>query len=177
MNGRRDQGFTLVELMVAVSILAVISGVIAAAMIVTLRTTDEANDRLSRSHDVQISTSAFASDVQSADVVLAGPGAPPCGPTPALSFVWNDPTASPAPVMNVVSYRKDGARLLRTHCRTGGVNETYEQVLSHNVAVVGAPQCGPAACLPTGQTPREVTWQVTDTQTESHTLRGTRRSY
>lgn len=174
MRARRDDGFTLVELMVAVTILTVVIGVIGAAVVVTFRTTDEANGRLARAHDVQISTSAFASDVQSADTVLAGSGAPPCGAAATLSFVWTDSVASP-PVVNVVSYRLDGSRLLRSHCKTGGVTSTYEQVLSHNVKSAAAPTCDASAC--TIPKPRQVSWEITDTSDASHTLRGTRRSY
>lgn len=175
MRARREEGFTLVELMVAVTILAIITGVIAAAMMVSFRTTDEANDRLARAHDVQISTSAFASDVQSADTVLIGAGTPACGAAADLSFVWTDPNAAPAPVVNVASYRIEGTRLLRTYCRSGGTTSTYEQVLSHNVKVAGTPTCDGSTC--SGLKPREVTWEITDTGDAAHTLRGTRRSY
>jgi type II secretory pathway component PulJ len=160
--------------MVAVTILAIIMGVITAAMVVSFRTTDEASDRLARAHDVQISTSAFASDVQSADAVILGSGTPACGAA-SLSFVWTDPNAGPTPVVNVVSYRVDGTRLLRSHCKTGGIASTYEQVLSHNVKTASAPSCDGLTC--TGPKPREVAWAITDTSDAAHTLRGTRRSY
>jgi prepilin-type N-terminal cleavage/methylation domain-containing protein len=178
MTSRRDDGFTLVELMVAVVILVLVTAALAAALVVTFRTTDEANDRLARAHDVHISTSAFASDVQSADAVVGGPTSPPCGSANAdLSFVWTDTAASPSPVAHVVSYQLDGQRLLRHHCKSGGMSVTVEQKLSHFVSTADAPRCDGTPCAAGAQRPREVVWQLTGTTAESHTLRGTRRTY
>jgi prepilin-type N-terminal cleavage/methylation domain-containing protein len=66
--GRRDAGFTLVELLVAVVILGIIAVPIGNAAISLIRNTDMTNDRLALSHDAQISAAVFARDVASIGV-------------------------------------------------------------------------------------------------------------
>src|SRR5690349_3603139 len=58
-----DDGFTLVELLVAIVILAVITMPLAGAVIGVLRNQDATRDRLEVSHDGQLSASYFAQDV------------------------------------------------------------------------------------------------------------------
>ena len=67
LNG--DHGFTLVELMVGMVITVIIFGAIAGAMIVSFKTTDVTQQRMSESHDAQISSAYLANDVQSAATV------------------------------------------------------------------------------------------------------------
>ena len=68
MTSRRaaDNGFTLIELVVAVGILGVIMSSVAAAFIVGLRTVDETGERLADSFDAQLVTRYLVADVQSA---------------------------------------------------------------------------------------------------------------
>lgn len=177
MNGQSSEdGFTLVELMLAVTILAVISGTLASAFIVSFRTADDANERLALAHDVHISTAAFASDVQSADQVWTGDPAPACGPPAGLlNLRWVDGTT-----VNLVTYAVSSSgpeqRLVRHRCTVGaGVTE---QVLSHFVGSVTTPSCDAASCGSAVQPtrPRQVVMTVTDTLSAPHELRGTRRS-
>ncbi|HZX04957.1 prepilin-type N-terminal cleavage/methylation domain-containing protein [Kribbella sp.] len=60
---RTDAGFTLVELLVAVAILAVITVPLANVVIGAFHNTTDTSDRLELSHDAQISSSYFARDV------------------------------------------------------------------------------------------------------------------
>lgn len=173
---RGDDGFTLVELMVAVVILAIISGALASAFVVTFRTADEANDRLALAHDVQISTAAFASDVQSADQVWTADPAPVCGPAGGrLHLRWLDGTT-----LNLVTYAavttSGEDRLVRHRCTVGGPSTV--QVLSHFAKTVAAPTCDGAACgsAAVPSRPRQVVMQVTTPDTTVKELRGTRRS-
>lgn len=170
-----DPGFTLVELLVSTSMLAVISGTLGAAFVVSFRTTDAATDRLAAAHDVQISTAAFASDVQNAETVWVTDPAPACGPaTSALFLQWKD-----GAVQHRVSYERVDAggesRLLRHACATG--QPDGQRTVSH-AAVTAEPACDAATCtgsVAMPQRPREVSLSVTDTQGEVHVLRGTRR--
>ena len=84
-----DDGFTLVELMVGMVITVIIFGAIAGAMIVSFRTTDVTQQRMSESHDAQISSAYLANDVQSAAVVHLGSGGDCSGaPTTLIRFTY-----------------------------------------------------------------------------------------
>lgn len=180
MMSEPDRGFTLVELLVSIVILAVITGPIATAIIISLRTTTEAGSRLERSQDVELATSTFASDVQSAAVVKAGAGSPACGSAPLLSFEWSDLGLTPA-VGHVISYTLAGAgaakELVRHHCESG---VDSARTLAHNVASVSAPVCesplgGAVSCPTSASSPETVTLTLTDTAGATFALRGTRR--
>jgi prepilin-type N-terminal cleavage/methylation domain-containing protein len=72
---RDERGFTLVELMISMVIISLLIGAIGSALVVSLRTTGVTNKRMSENHDVLITSSYLANDVQSAsDVVVAPPG-------------------------------------------------------------------------------------------------------
>lgn len=62
-RARTDEGFTLVELLVAIAILAVITVPLANVVIGAFRNTTDTADRLELSHDAQISSSYFGRDV------------------------------------------------------------------------------------------------------------------
>lgn len=88
---REDEGFTLVEVLAGISILALIMGTIAAALIVGLRTTDETTERMNESHDAQISSAYLGNDVQSAaSVAVAGGGGTCADPTTIVTFRYSD---------------------------------------------------------------------------------------
>src|SRR6266498_3092358 len=60
-----EDGFTLVELLVAIVIMAVITVPLANAVMGVLHNQAETSDRMALSHDAQISASYFARDVAS----------------------------------------------------------------------------------------------------------------
>lgn len=64
-----DQGFTLVEVLIAVTILGMIMSAIAAAVIFTIDTTKSTSNRLSDSVDSQITSAYFVRDVQGAGYI------------------------------------------------------------------------------------------------------------
>jgi prepilin-type N-terminal cleavage/methylation domain-containing protein len=72
---REDEGgFTLVEMLIGMVIVTILVGAMGSALIVSLRTTGVTNARMSESHDVQITSSYLANDVQSAAAVQLGSG-------------------------------------------------------------------------------------------------------
>lgn len=95
-------GFTLVELLVAMSISLIISGVLATSIVVGLRNADASGQRLFNSHDAQIAQSYFTTDVLSADLVDVEATDSSCagaaGDVLLVRFHWSvrpaDPTSS-----------------------------------------------------------------------------------
>lgn len=63
---RPDHGFTLVELLVTIVILATVVGSASAAVVLGLRSTDDAGTRLAESFDAQLVARYFVPDMQSA---------------------------------------------------------------------------------------------------------------
>jgi prepilin-type N-terminal cleavage/methylation domain-containing protein len=126
-----DAGFTLVELLVAIAILAVITVPLANVVIGAFRNTTNTSDRLELSHDAQISSSYFGRDVAevglrdwanvNADAVpfkqsvqlgaaynaggyICGSAATPAAPVRLLSDAWDPAISMQAASTNVVAY-------------------------------------------------------------------------
>ena len=162
---RDDRGFTLVELLIAIVILAVIIVPLGNGLVAFFRNTDNTTGTLSESHDLQIAAAYFAQDVQSVGVrnwtfpfaltqsvetgVAGGSGTYPCGTDPALNLVirlaWDDPTdAIHTPVKIRVSYvvRTVGGELQlhRLLCGNGTAAVTSDQILVHDL-VTATPLC------------------------------------
>jgi prepilin-type N-terminal cleavage/methylation domain-containing protein len=177
MKGNREDGFTLIELLVAIVILGAIVGAIGTSIVVGLRTTDTTTQRLSESHDAQMATSWFGSDVQSAgDVTLNAVDA--CsGGTALVALSWTD-----AGIAKVASYfvRTTSAekQLVRAYC--AGSAPKVETVIAHRLLSTGsvAAACVPAATC-TGAhpwKPQTVTISVTDESGYAYTISASRRS-
>lgn len=68
----RDDGFTLVELVITIAITGIIMGAVTTALIAGFKITDETNARIAHSNDRHIAAAYFANDVQSASDPAAG---------------------------------------------------------------------------------------------------------
>ena len=77
VSARREDGFTLVELLIGIAIAGMLIAVIGSAMVVGLKTTDATTQRLSESHDAQVTSAYLANDVQSAVALATPTGARP----------------------------------------------------------------------------------------------------
>jgi prepilin-type N-terminal cleavage/methylation domain-containing protein len=116
---RNENGFTLIEVLVASVISAIIASALAGAFIVFLKNADSATSRLSESHDEQITAAYFTTDVQSAETVTVstgvvnGPTAPICSAAnPAPTFLTFSSPASGNPDVTYFTRILNGERQL-----------------------------------------------------------------
>jgi prepilin-type N-terminal cleavage/methylation domain-containing protein len=101
-----EEGFTLIELLIGMVIVGILIGAIGSALVVSLRTTDVTSKRMSQNHDVQITSSYLANDVQSAAIVSV----------PSLS----DNCSGAATTLVDLTYYSAGSPIARYACRTAG---------------------------------------------------------
>jgi prepilin-type N-terminal cleavage/methylation domain-containing protein len=133
----REDGFTLIELMVAMAIMAIIMLPLTAGVIVGLRTSDETSNRLAGSNDAQLLSIWFPPDVQSTgnlntDVVATPTVNTECsGINNAVRLKWRATevaggSASTYIAAYAISQSSTGDwRLLRYYCVNGGTASTH----------------------------------------------------
>ncbi|GAA4417763.1 type II secretion system protein J [Actinokineospora soli] len=174
MRVTRDDGFTLVELLVAVVILGVIAVPLAHALLGVFGRQDETAARMALSHDEQISAAHFARDVaavgrrdQTAAMTASGnqpmlpsvqlaaaydAGGVTCGDatTPTalvrlLSDRWDTSGASPVVRTDVVAYYLAGGELRRLKC-AGSATPVSDIAIAHHVDPATAAVTCSSAC-------------------------------
>jgi prepilin-type N-terminal cleavage/methylation domain-containing protein len=177
MLSRRDDGFTLIEMLVAIVIIALIMVLLAEVILGYLRNTDVTTARLAESHDQQIAAAYWQQDVSSVGVrssydstshsfpMVQSVNNPtfPCasGGTRLVVLSWNQYDSSGTAIVISVAYAQDGTQLVRTHCKSSTVDSTV--VLAHNLVSASA-SCTSSRCDLT-----------IDDQSYSVTLTGQRR--
>lgn len=77
---KREEGVTLIELIISLGILTIVIVVVASSIITGLRVTDETSQRISESREAQIASAYFTNDVQTSVTVTVTNHAPynPC---------------------------------------------------------------------------------------------------
>jgi len=135
MTARNERGFTVIELIVSITILAVIGAALTESIIIGLRTTDNTSTNLGASSDAGLLASYFGSDAQSSSSTT-GPACGSGGVT-VVNLSWTDPRSADA---YVISYSVDGGDLVRRVCLNGNA-----AVAQHLVRDVTAATCDCAA--------------------------------
>jgi prepilin-type N-terminal cleavage/methylation domain-containing protein len=105
-----EDGFTLIELLIGMVIVGILIGAIGSALVVSLRTTDVTSKRMSENHDVQITSSYLANDVQSAVSVSVSGSSANC--------------SGPATTLVDLTYYSAGSPVASYACRTAPNGET-----------------------------------------------------
>jgi Tfp pilus assembly protein PilE len=144
---RHDEGFTVIELVISIFIMAIIVVPISSSVILGLASTERAQQRTTDSTDQQVLASYFVNDVQSADTVTAGTTG--CGVSAALRLDWNEAQPLPATpgtfVGKTVVYSFTSSNVLqRVSCDTAGNSKTV--VVVNAMAAAPVASCDGATC-------------------------------
>jgi prepilin-type N-terminal cleavage/methylation domain-containing protein len=166
---RDDDGVTLVELVVSLSITGMLAVVISAAFVVGVRTTDDANKRLSGSQGAQIASAFFAADVTGAVTGPATAGTCAAG-TSVARFDWTDTDATNTAIAKRAEY-----------CRVSGTQIDLVREYRENAALISSAvvaynvSTASVACAPGCATPTTVTLSVSEPGGFSYSVTGRRR--
>jgi type II secretory pathway pseudopilin PulG len=141
---RDESGVTMIELLTAMAITAVIGVVLSGAIVTGMRTTEQTRAQLIQTQERRLTTTHFVADVQSASTVATTSS---CGTGSLLiSLGWNEGTAA-----TEVAYRRrtvQGAgRLSRAVCTDGGDATVIDLARELRPgAPAAAVSCAPAPC-------------------------------
>ena len=133
------RGFTLVELLVAVTLLGIIMVAIGAMITTAFRTTTIVSDRLNASRAPKLVSTYWVPDVQGANTIKRGVGGCGGGGTPLVTFEWEKqpdlgagPPTTPVPISAPVPgtstwtlvTRDTRRQVVRTECASGNLIKT-----------------------------------------------------
>ena len=137
-DGSDSRGFTLVELLVAITLLGIIMVAIGAMITTAFRTTTIVSDRLNASRAPKLVSTYWVPDVEGAMTITQGVGrCGGAGGTPLVSFEWDkypsqvdadapDPNASKVPGSSTWALVTRGTRtqVIRSECTNSVVTKT-----------------------------------------------------
>jgi prepilin-type N-terminal cleavage/methylation domain-containing protein len=139
-----QHGFTLVEMLLTITILSLIIGVLTDTLILGLRTTGDTQTRIAQSDAQQFIAHYVSKDVLAS--VAATPGGNACGVSnaPLVTTEQSAPTLSAPDQAVVYSVASDG--LSRLTCAFGATSAATTSVISDEVTSFSATCGSPGAC-------------------------------
>jgi prepilin-type N-terminal cleavage/methylation domain-containing protein len=161
-----DDGFTLIEVLIAMFIMSIVFTVVSVAFIVAQQSTNESTTRLLESQDGALTSAYFGRDAESAPSVAVAPLCGTATGTPVVSMTWTETLASGNTTYNV-DYRYSGGSLTRYTCGP----TTGSMVLASSLRA--APT---VACTPSCGSPTTVRLTLTDTVDGSFAITAARRT-
>ena len=132
-----DEGFSLIELLVVITVLPLVMGAVAVAIIAVLSNSNTTSSSLTTSGDAQVSSVNFVPDVQGAVWITQDPFikcAPVGGGVPLFS-VSRDVTTPIKDIVSYVEFKPAGSSkttLVRETCTNGNFSSPISEVLSHD---------------------------------------------
>ncbi|MEI8239070.1 MAG: prepilin-type N-terminal cleavage/methylation domain-containing protein, partial [Actinomycetota bacterium] len=168
---QRDAGFTLIELVMAVTLSVMLIGAMVGALLTSISAASSNRDRVRDSVDLGLISAFLYKDAQAvggsdptvvndATLGVSATDAAGCTSTGLVArFKWDDPTGS-ATTTFVVTYGLTGTNLSRFECKEGKLIDT--QVLGRNV------KSATLTCSPTcGRLPQTVSVRIIGSNTKS----------
>jgi prepilin-type N-terminal cleavage/methylation domain-containing protein len=142
MNARRptdERGMTLIEVLVAVSLMGFIMTALSGALFVGLRTTRDSHTSLDQSNAEQVLSTYVTKDIQGSTAVRTS-GTSPCGNQPVV--LETTTRTDPLGAGNVtVAYRLSGTDLVRQVCGPSPSTRT----IAHNITSFTASGTNPVS--------------------------------
>lgn len=186
-GARGDRGFTLVELLIAVTLMGIVTAALGSTLTFMMKQTAATQTRLEVSSDAQLAAAYFAEDVASTGVRVTTPpfdplqsvetnasatgGLYPCGsaalPRAVVRLARDEVTGGASEVRTrvIVSYvvvpTATERQLHRVVCRGSSTSPTIDQVVAHNVSAVTDPVLSCSSSCTAASPPKRVSMALT----------------
>lgn len=179
MSGR-EAGLTLVELLVATAVTAVIAPVLVSTLTVGWGTTDDTITRIGANRDRLMTASLFTRDVQAArSVATSGAGCLQTGDTLVVRFAWVDTDEAGTALAKTASWvlTSSSPKVLERRACTGTAPLTSTVTVAHDVtaAAVACRTTAGGTTSACSTSTRTVALTVTDSSPTSYVTTARRR--
>jgi len=139
-----EHGFTLVEMLLTITILSLIIGVLTDTLILGLRTTGDTQTRIAQSDAQQFIAHYVSKDVMAS--AAATPGGTACGIANAALVTTEQSVPTLAAPDQAVAYSVAPGGLSRSTCAVGAPSAATVSVISDEVTAFTATCGSPGAC-------------------------------
>jgi prepilin-type N-terminal cleavage/methylation domain-containing protein len=158
-----DDGFTLIEILIAIFIAAVVFMVMAAAFVVSAQSTDVSTTRLLGSQDAAFTSAYFVKDVQSAKTTstTTGPCASATG-TVVVGMTSTETLTTGSTQYNVdYRYQSASSQLVRFTCGAASGSDVLASHLKSAPTISCSPSCAASTSVTMTLTEADGTFNIT----------------